>query len=276
MAALLALSSSLMWGTADFLGGLTSRRLPALAVYGLSQAVGFVVLVVAATVTSSWGANPGFWPWAIASSVLGMVGMLAFYAALSIGPMGIVSPLVALSVLVPVSFGLIRGEIPGGVQILGILAAVVGILLASGPELSGAESARPLILAGVAALGFGGMYLTMAEGSAYSPLMTMTGMRVTTVILFVVILAKARSLGGATPRDALPLIAIGVFDAGANVAYGVATTVGLLATTAVLGSLYPVVTALLAAIVLHERLRAVQYVGVGVAMAGVVMISAGG
>ena len=161
-------------------------------------------------------------------------------------------------------------------QILGILAAVVGILLASGPELSGAESARPLILAGVAALGFGGMYLTMAEGSAYSPLMTMTGMRVTTVILFVVILAKARTLGGATPRDALPLIAIGVFDAGANVAYGVATTIGLLATTAVLGSLYPVVTALLAAVVLHERLRAVQYVGVGVAMVGVVMISAGG
>jgi drug/metabolite transporter (DMT)-like permease len=205
-----------------------------------------------------------------------MVGMLSFYAALSIGPMGIVSPLVALSVLVPVSFSLLQGEIPGGLQILGIIAAVVGILLASGPELSGAESAKPLILAGVAALGFGGMYLTMAEGSAYSPLMTMTGMRVTTVILFVVILAKVRSLGGATRRDALPVIVIGVFDAGANVAYGVATTVGLLATTAVLGSLYPVVTAVLAAIVLHERLRAVQYAGVAVAMVGVVMISAGG
>ena len=276
MAALLAISSSLMWGTADFLGGFTSRRIPALAVYGLSQAVGFVVLVLAATVTSSWGADPAFWPWAIASSVLGMVGMLAFYSALSIGPMGIVSPLVALSVLVPVSYGLIRGEIPAGVQILGILAAVIGILLASGPELSGAESAKPLILAGVAALGFGGMYLTMAEGSSYSPLMTMTGMRVTTVILFVVILAKARTLGGATRADALPLIAIGIFDAAANVAYGVATTMGLLATTAVLGSLYPVVTAVLAAIFLHERLRAVQYAGVAVAMVGVVMISAGG
>lgn len=276
MGALLALSSSLMWGAADFLGGFTSRRIPALAVYGLSQGVGFIVLVLAATVTSSWGADPGFWPWAIASSLLGMVGMLAFYAALSIGPMGIVSPLVALSVLVPVSFSLIQGEIPGGVQILGIILAVVGILLASGPELSGAESAKPLILAGIAALGFGGMYLTMAEGSAYSPLMTMTGMRVTTVILFIVILAKVRNLGGAQRSDALPLIVIGVFDAGANVAYGIATTMGLLATTAVLGSLYPVITAVLAAIFLHERLRAVQYAGVAVAMAGVVMISAGG
>jgi drug/metabolite transporter (DMT)-like permease len=276
MAALLAISSSLMWGTADFLGGFTSRRIPALAVYGLSQAVGFVVLVVAATVTMSWGVDPGYWPWAIVSSLLGMVGMLAFYAALSIGPMGIVSPLVALSVLVPLSYSLIRGDIPAGVQIVGIIAAIIGILLASGPELSGAESAKPLVLAGIAALGFGGMYLTMAEGSTYSPLMTMTGMRVTTVILFIAILAKVRSLGGVQRRDALPLVAIGVFDAGANVAYGVATTLGLLSTTAVLGSLYPVVTAILAAIVLHERLRAVQYAGVAVAMAGVVMISAGG
>jgi drug/metabolite transporter (DMT)-like permease len=166
--------------------------------------------------------------------------------------------------------------VPGGLQILGIIAAVVGILLANGPELSGAESAKPLILAGVAALGFGGMYLTMAEGSVYSPLMTMTGMRVTTMVMFAVILLWVRNLGGAKRSDTLPLVVTGVFDAGANVAYGVATTMGLLATTAVLGSLYPVVTALLAAIVLHERLRAVQYAGVAVAMVGVVMISAGG
>jgi drug/metabolite transporter (DMT)-like permease len=274
VAALLALASSLMWGLADFLGGKTSRRLPALAVYGLSQAVGFVLLIGIATATGSWDADPAFWPWAIASSLLGMVGMLAFYSALAIGPMGIVSPLVSLSVLVPIAVGLIQGETPGSIQILGILAAVVGILLASGPELSGAETARPLILASVAALGFGGMFVTMARGSEYSPLMTMTGMRITTVVLFAVILLRVRSLGGATARDALPLAVVGVFDAGANVTYGIATTMGLLATTAVLGSLYPVVTAVLAAIFLHERLRWVQYVGVAVAISGVMMISA--
>ena len=276
MAALFALVSSLMWGTADFLGGVTSRRVRPLAVYGLSQVAGFVLLVVAATVVGEWTADPGYWPWAIASSLLGLVGMLSFYAALSIGPMGIVSPLVALSVLLPIAVGLLTGEVPGALQVLGIIAAVAGILLASGPELSGAESARPLVLAGVAALAFGGMYLTMAEGSRTSALMTMTGMRITTVTIFVVILAVTRSLGGARRRDALPLIVIGVFDASANVAFGVATTMGLLATTSVLGSLYPVVTAVLAAVVLHERLRAVQYVGVAVAMTGVVLISAGG
>lgn len=276
MAALLALSSSLMWGTGDFVGGLLSRRVRPLAVYGLSQAFGFVILVVVATALGGWDADPRFWPWAIGASLLGLVSMVAFYEALAIGPMGIVAPLVSLSVLVPVGFSLLTGETPPPAQILGILIAVVGIMLASGPELTGAETARPLILAGIAALGFGGMYVTMAEGSAYDPLMTMTGMRVTTVVVFVGILIVARSLGGATRRDTVPLVAIGVFDASANVSFGFATTMGLLSTTSVLGSLYPVVTAVLAAIVLKERLRAVQYAGVVATFVGVGVIAAFG
>ncbi len=276
MSALLALVSSLMWGTSDFLGGVTSRRLPPLAVYGLSQAVGFVFLVAAATVTGGWAADPGYWPWAVGASVVGMIAMLAFYEALKIGPMGIVSPLVALSVLVPVTVSLLRGEIPASVQIVGIIAAICGILLASGPELSGAETARPLIFAAIAAVGFGGMFILMAEGSKHDALMTMTGMRVVTVVIFAVILLVVRNVGGAKGSDAVPLIAIGVLDAAANVTFGFATTMGLLSVTAVLGDLYPVVTAILAAIVLKERLRPVQYAGVAAAMVGVLLIASGG
>lgn len=276
MSALLAVMSSLMWGTADFIGGVTSRRLPALAVYGLSQGVGFVVLGVIATASDGWSRDPGYWPWAIGASVLGLVAMVAFYQALAIGPMGIVSPLVSLSVLVPVAVSLLRGEQPAPVQVLGIILAVVGILLASGPELSGAESARPLLLAGAAALGFGGMYVLMAEGSRYDALMTMTGMRVTSVVIFAIVVVAVRSIGGAGRRDVFPLVVIGIFDAGANVAFGVATTTGLLSTTSVLGSLYPVVTAILAAIFLRERLRAVQYAGVVAAIGGVLMIASTG
>lgn len=263
-----------MWGSADFLGGVVSRRTSPVAVYGLAQMVGLVALAVAATVSGAWGAAPGYWPWAIASSVLGALGMVAFYSALAIGPMGIVSPLVALSVIVPVAFGLVTGEAPGGLAVLGIIVALIGVMLASGPELSGAESPRALVLAGIAALAFGGMYITMAEGSSYDPLMTMTAMRLTSVVIFAVVLAVARSLGGASRRDAPAIIGIGVLDAGANVMFGVATTMGLLSTISMLGSLYPVVTAVLAAIVLGERLRMVQYAGVACAMAGVVLISA--
>lgn len=275
MAALLSVLSSLMWGTSDFLGGVLTRRLPAVAVYGLSQAIGCVVLVVVATLAGTWGVEPGYWPWAIAASLLGMVGMISFYEALSIGPMGIVSPLVALSVIVPVAYGLLfHGERPTALQLIGIVIAVAGILLASGPELSGAESARPLILAGVAALAFGGMAITMAGGSKVDPLATMTGMRITTVAVFAVVLVFARTLGGPTKRDIAPLVTVGVFDASANVLFGIATTLGLLSTTAVLGSLYPVVTAVAAAVFLHERLRRIQYAGVAAALIGVVLISA--
>ena len=116
----------------------------------------------------------------------------------------------------------------------------------------------------------------MAEGSKHDALMTMTGMRVVTVVIFAVILLFVRNVGGAKRRDAGPLIAIGVLDAAANVTFGFATTMGLLSVTAVLGDLYPVVTAILAAIVLKERLRPVQYAGVAVAMVGVLLIASGG
>lgn len=273
VAALLALLSSLMWGTADFLGGATSRRRPALAVYGLAQVVGLAGLMIAATVSGSWADDPGYWPWGIAAGLIGIVSMVAFYEALALGPMGIVSPLVSLAVLVPLAFALLRGEQPTGAQTLGIILAVVGILLASGPEVSGAESARPLMLAVVAAVAFGAMFVLMAEGSKYSPVMTMTSMRIAAVVVLAVVALRLRSIGGVTWRDAPPIAGIGVLDAGANVAFGVATTIGLFATVSVLGSLYPVVTAVLAATLLAERLKRVQYVGVASAIIGVVLIS---
>ena len=274
MAALLALVSSLMWGSADFLGGSTSRRLPALAVYGLSQVVGLVALLIVVTVYWSWDDDPGYWPYAIGASLLGLVSMVAFYRALALGPMGIVSPLVSLGVLVPIVVGLVGGDRPGGVELLGIGLALAGILLASGPELTGAESARPLLLATLAALAFGGMFVLMAQGSAHSPLMTMTGMRITTVVLMAAVWMRVRSFGGAGRADIPVLVGIGLLDVAANVTYGYATTMGLLTTVSVLGNLYPVVTAVLAALVLRERLRPIQYVGVTVAISGVLAISA--
>jgi uncharacterized membrane protein len=275
VAALLALLSSVTWGTSDFLGGLTSRRLPVAAVYGLSQAAGLVALAIAVTVTGGWAWDGGAWGWSVVSGLLGLVAMLAFYSALSAGPMGIVAPLVALSTAVPVVVGIVRGDSPAIWQVFGIVVAVAGIVLASGPEVTSARSSRPLMLAGVAALGFGAMYVTMAEGSAHDPLLTMTGMRLTVVVVLGAVAVGRRSIGGAVRRDALPLVTIGVLDAGANLSYGVATTLGLLSTTAVLASLYPVVTAVLAAVFLHERLRRVQYAGVAAVVAGVVLISIG-
>jgi len=274
MGAVLALLSSVLWGSADFIGGVSSRRAAPLAVYGVSQAFGAVVLAAMATVTGSWSAPVGYWTWGVAASLVGMLGMWAFYRALAIGPMGIVSPLVAVAVIVPVAFALLfRGEMPHGAQVLGMIIAVAGILLASGPELVGAQSARPIALGSLAAVTFGVFYIVVAEGSRISPIMTMVAMRMTTMALFIPILLVFRGFGGVRRVDLPRLAILGAFDASANVMFGYASTQGLLSTTSVLGSLYPVVTAILAAIILNERLRAVQYAGVAATLAGIVLIS---
>lgn len=273
VSALLAVLSSLMWGASDFLGGATSRRLPPLAVFGWSQAFGCAVLVVIATASGSWSVDPGYWPWAIGASLSGFAGMLLFYSALAQGPMGIVSPLVSMSVIVPLAFGLLSGESPTSVQVLGIVAAVCGILLASGPELGGAESARPLVMAAMAAVAFGLFVIFIDGGSRISPLMTVTAARITTAVILGGCLAVLRTSGGVVRRDLGVLALLGVLEVGANLLFATAITMGMLATTSVLGSLYPVVTAVLAAAFLHERLRIVQYLGVAATVLGVVLIA---
>ena len=281
MAALLALLSSLLWGAADFIGGTVSRRLPALLVVGASQLAGLLTVAVVAVAAGELDAPTGYLPWAVAAGLAGLGGLVAFYRALAIGTMGVVSPIAALGVVVPLAVGLGRGERPGAVQLVGIVVALLGVVLASGPELSGRAGARPLLLAVAAAVGFGLALLFITEGAKTSTLMTLVTMRVTSVFVVALLLVSqvaarsCRTPVKLTARD-LPLIAVvGIGDAAANFTFGWASTRGLVSVVAVLGSLYPVVTVLLARVVHHERLAAVQNAGVVAALAGVGLIAAG-
>ncbi len=276
MPALLAVMSSLMWGTGDFLGGTLTRRRPALAVVSASQVAGFVVVVLVAVAVGAYRDPSGWVLWSVGASLAGFSGLVLFYSALAAGTMGIVSPVAALGVLVPLAVGLLAGDVPAPLQLVGIVLAVVGIVLASGPELSGAASARPVLMALGAAVMFGAALTFIAAGSRSSVIMTMTGMRATSTLIALGLALTTRSLGGLTAADLPLLVATGSLDVLANLTYGLATTLGLLAVVSVLGSLYPVFTVLLAAVFLHERMRAVQYAGVAVALAGVALISAGG
>jgi drug/metabolite transporter (DMT)-like permease len=281
MAALLALLSSLLWGAADFLGGTVSRRLPVLLVVGASQLAGLLTVAVVAVAAGELDAPTGYLPWAVAAGLAGLGGLVAFYRALAIGTMGVVSPIAALGVVVPVAVGLGRGERPGAVQLLGIVVAVLGVVLASGPELSGRAGARPLLLAVAAAVGFGLALLFITEGARTSTLMTLVTMRVTSVLVVGLLLVSQVAAGARrtpirlTARD-LPIIAVvGIGDAAANLTFGWASTRGLVSVVAVLGSLYPVVTVLMARVVHHERLALIQNAGVVAALAGVGLIAAG-
>ncbi len=275
----LALLSSVLWGSADFLGGTLSRTRRATLVVGVSQAFGLLAALVAATVTGAFGDPHGYLWWAVLSGLSGVVGLVCFYVALAAGTMGVVSPIAALGVVVPVLWGLVHGERPGGLQMAGIVVAICGVVLASGPELSGRAGARPLLLAAVAALGFGVALLAIAEGSRYSTVMTLLTMRVLSVVLLGSALAVAllrglpRSEVALDPRSLGLLALIGFGDVGANFTFGLASTRGLVSLVAVLGSLYPVATVLLARIVHDERMGRAQSSGVVAALVGVVLIA---
>jgi drug/metabolite transporter (DMT)-like permease len=271
----LALASSLMWGSADFLGGLRSRRRPAVAVVAGSQAFGLVAIALVAVATAGERAGSGWVLWALASGVVGTSALVCFYAALSIGTMGVVSPIAALGAVVPVLIGVVAGERPSQVTVGGLLLALVGAVAASGPELRGGAGAKPVLLASLAGAGFGLALVAIERGSRVDAVMTLTGMRLTSVGVFVVVAVVAGSIGGLRGGDAPALAVIGIGDVGANLLFALASQRGFLSITAVLGSLYPVVTVLLARAVLHERLTRVQVIGVSAALLGVALVALG-
>lgn len=270
----LALLSSLLWGTSDFLGGTAAKRLHSLVVVGASQAFALagllpLVLLLGDRPTSLW-AGP-------AAGLAGLVGLGAFYAALAEGTMGVVAPIAAGGAVVPVVVGLAQGDQPVLLQLAGIVVALVGVVLASGPELSGGAGVRPLLLAVVAGACFGTVAVLVAQGSKGgqgSVLVTLLVMRCTSVGLLGLGWAARRGALGAGRGDLRMLAAIGIGDVSANLAFGIASRSGLLSVVAVLASLYPVVTVLLARRLLEERLRPVQLAGVVGALAGVALIAA--
>ncbi len=275
MAAVLALLSALLWGTADFAGGLASRRLPALVVVGWSQIAALGALLIVVGLSGTWTA-PGSWLlWGLAAGVSGAGGLVCFYKALSIGTMGVVSPIGALGALVPVLVGLATGDRPSQVQVLGMAVALLGAVAASGPELSGSARGASVALAAAAGLFFGFALVAIARGAQGSPLLTATAMRFSSLVLFGGAALIARTAGGVARREVPMLAAIGVGDAAANVLFGFASTMGLVSVVAVLGSLYPVGTVLLARGVLGERLMPVQVAGVAIALGGVALLSVG-
>ncbi|HEY3922213.1 MAG TPA: EamA family transporter [Gaiellaceae bacterium] len=277
LAVILALASSLAWGTADFSGGLVSRRLPTIAVTVVSQSAGFLALLVA------FGVHGGTVDWrslalGLAAGAGGGAGLAAFYQALSLGTMSIVSPIVACGAVVPFTISLATGERPSNIAIAGAVVALCGAVLASAEErrAPARERAHAVALAVVAAgaLGIFTYFLGLGsrEGSALS---TLVGARIGSLALLLVLTVATGATLRVGRRGLLPVAAVGLCDVGANALFALASGHGLLALVSVLGSLYPVTTVLLAHVLLGERLTPLQLTGVGVALAGVAALSVG-
>lgn len=273
----LAFGSGMAWGTADFLGGLSARTLPLVTVSLVSQAAGLVLLVGVAVVRGEGPNDTDALVLGVAAGVLGAVGLAALYRALAIGRMSIVAPTAALSGVVPLVWGLLRGERPSVVQFAGVALAVAGIALAAtSRDGSGGRTTKGLGLALVVAVTLGTVVLLLDEAGRSDPTWGALMLRVTAITLFGVVFLVTRPSLRMRPVETGRLVAIGLIDNGGNLAFAYAADAGgLLVLTSVLGSLYPVATVLLARFVLHERLASLQMAGVVGALAGVVLIAAG-
>ncbi|HEY7691075.1 MAG TPA: DMT family transporter [Gaiellaceae bacterium] len=277
MTVLLALAASASWGVSDFLGGLKTRTVPLLRVLAISQPAGLVLL--GAIVLIRWQAPPHGLAilWAVLAGFGGAIGIGALYKGLAVGSMGIVAPITATSPLVPLTVGLARGERPSTIQLAGMAVALVGVAFAGWEK--GAPGERRRAGAGVglallAAVTFGSSQVGLDAASNADPYWGTFIVRLASCALVLAALLLTRPDRGAS-GGLLVLAVIGLLDAGATELFAIATTKGLLSVVAVLAALYPVVTALLARFVLHERLTLVQRGGALAAVAGAAAISAG-
>jgi drug/metabolite transporter (DMT)-like permease len=272
-----ALGSSLVWGCADFFGGVLSRRLALAGVTIVSQGAGFLALLL-------WLAGDGFGldghalALGLLAGVGGGVGLACFYRALAVGTMSVVSPVAACGALVPFALALATGERPSALVVGGAIAALCGAVLASAEEHRADEPARRqgAMLAVAAAVSLGlFVYFIGLAGKHGATLSALVGARTGSLSLLVAAAVATRSSLALGRRD-LPAVALlGLLDTAANGLFVLASARGYLSIVSVLGSLYPVVTVLAAHVLLGERITRAQRAGVALALAGVAVVASG-
>jgi drug/metabolite transporter (DMT)-like permease len=273
-ALLLALGASLAWGVADFVGPWQGRTLGALRVLLWAQVGGLALLGV---VMAARGRGPHDWAvlWAVLAALSGTLGLYAYYRGMATGTMSVVAPIAGASAIVPVLFGIATGDRPRAVQIAGIGAAIVGVALASREQQAGASRvAAGVGLAVLAAIGFGFYFPPMHAAGAADAWWASFVFRLTACVIVLVAVAFRRPavrLGG---WPLLIVLGVGIGDTLGNLLFAASSAHGIVSLTSVLASLYPIVTVVLAAIVIKERIAGVQRLGVLLTLVGVVLISA--
>lgn len=276
MAIALAIASALMWGGADFLGGTAARRLKILVVTFASQSAGLVAVLLLLAVVGAPFSLEGA-AYGAAAGIVGAVALSVFYTALAAGVMSLVAPLSALGAVVPVSVAVAQGAELGALAIAGIVVTLAGVVLIARREPAApALTPRVLALAAGAALGIGTVLTLFQLGTdvaGSSGLGVVAAARAASItVTGVAILATRTNLEMSAP-EARQVATVGVADTGANALFAVASETGPDAPVAVLGSLYPVTTVLLARAFLAERLTPRQAAGVVMALGGAALLS---
>jgi drug/metabolite transporter (DMT)-like permease len=271
----LALGASLSWGVADFFGPLKGRTLGALRVLLYAQLGGLVAIAIVIAIRAQPPASATTLL-AVPASISGTLGLYAYYRGVAVGAMSVVAPIAGISAAIPVIVGILSGDHLSTLTATGISCALVGVgLAAREPGRHGTRIAAGVGLALLAAIGFGCYFPPMhVAGKAdfwwASLLFRLTS---TSVILAAIAIRRPNVAIDGAQLPALVLIGIG--DMLGNLLFAASSRGGLVSVTAVLASLYPIVTIVLARVLLAERVARSQEVGVALTLAGVALISVG-
>ncbi len=274
---LLGLASAFSWGAADFTGGLVSRKTGAFRAVLLGETVGLLLLVPATLAVGERMPGLGSMAQAALAGALGTLGLVLLYHAMATGTMSIAAPVSALmTAILPVVVGSFSEGFPGPLTFVGFAFALAAVWLVSQSKdgvkdiLSHISSLRLPLLAGV---GFGCYFVLIhsaARDSTWWPMVASRAAGWLVIGLFML----SRGEGLAAPRGVWPIIIMnGILDVGGNAFYILAGHIGRLDVSAVISSLYPGATVLLAWIVLKERLSRTQWLGIGAALIGIVLLA---
>jgi drug/metabolite transporter (DMT)-like permease len=263
------------WGSGDFAGGMLARRTAVLGVVLASQLVGAALALILAVVRGETMPLPADVPWSIAGGLTGGIGIVSLYRALAVGRMGVVAPVTGvLAAAIPVVFGILVEGLPTALVVVGIAMAIVAVVLVSRVDdgRAGPSGLGLALVAGIAIGGFGVAISQISEGHAFGPLAII---RATEAVLIVAIVLVGRR-AWRSDRRLLPAMAgVGVLDMAGNAAFILAVQAGSLAVAAVLSSLYPVTTVVLASLVLHERVTRSHAAGIAIAIGAIACIALG-
>jgi drug/metabolite transporter (DMT)-like permease len=279
MSILLALSSALLYGVSDYCGGRATRTSSTFVVALVGQLASALLTAVVVLVLADPFPAAADVGWSVAAGIASTVGITAFYFALANGAMTVVAPITAVvSAVVPVAVGIATGERPAAIALVGVAVAIVAVALVSGV---GGKAERPtpariVLVAVVAGSGFGLLFVFLDRTSDTSELWPLLLAQVTSLLLLVTA-CVGRRVGFAPHRrlDAGLMVLAGCLAVAANVAYLAATREGLLSLVAVITSMYPASTVVLATMLDHERMSSTQAVGLGLAVGALGLVGAG-
>lgn len=272
--ALLGLAAAAAWGASDFSGGFASKHNNAIIVLGFGASAGTTVFLILALLR---GESLIPWPdvlWALASGVMGGLGLIFLYRGLAGGNAALVSPTAGvIGAAVPVVVGAFLEGLPTLAQLAGFALGLSGIWLASrSVESNPGEARKGLGLAVLAGLGFGGFFVFLAQVSSdqfFTPLVLSKGVQ----ILMAAVIITGSHLRLATWQGIPVAVLGGVLDAGANAFYLAAANLTRMDIAAVLSSMYPAGTVLLARLVNKENVSTTQWLGVGLCLGAVALIA---